>query len=46
MTNNGADFVGWEKIPEHYRRNFSATTKAAMSQFPADWPEIEVRPLT
>jgi hypothetical protein len=42
LTNNGADFLGWEKIPAAYRTEFSKQTEEILSLFPADWPEIEV----
>jgi choline dehydrogenase len=42
LTNNGADYLGWEKIPENVRCNFSPSTQQALSKFPADWPEVEV----
>ncbi|KAF2231595.1 GMC oxidoreductase [Viridothelium virens] len=41
FTNPVADFLGWEKVPQSMRSNFSAQTQAALAQFPADWPEIE-----
>lgn len=34
--------VGWEKIPDAYRANFSSTAQAALAQYPADWPELEL----
>ena len=41
LTNPVADFLGWEKVPESLRSNFSAEAQAALAQFPPDWPEIE-----
>lgn len=41
LTNPVADFLGWEKVPESLRSGFSSESQAALSQFPADWPEIE-----
>jgi hypothetical protein len=43
LTNNGADFLGWEKIPQSLRANFNSQTLKDLAQFPTDWPEIEVR---
>jgi choline dehydrogenase len=40
FTNAGVDYIGWEKIPEPYRSNLSASALADLSQFPADWPEV------
>lgn len=33
--------VGFEKVPESYRKRFSNATLEALAQFPADWPELE-----
>ena len=33
--------VGWEKLPDHLRSNWSAETRDALAAFPEDWPEIE-----
>ncbi|KAK0387323.1 hypothetical protein NLU13_5636 [Sarocladium strictum] len=41
LTSNVADFIGWEKMPEKYRQTWSESTREALSQFPADWPEVE-----
>lgn len=41
FTNAGVDYIGWEKLPEAYRRNFSAQAIEDLSRFPADWPEVE-----
>ncbi|TVY80920.1 Dehydrogenase patE [Lachnellula suecica] len=37
----GADYIGWEKLPEPYRSNLSSTALSELATFPADWPEIE-----
>ncbi|CZR52819.1 related to choline dehydrogenase [Phialocephala subalpina] len=37
----GADFIGWEKLPEPYRSNLSSTSIAELAFFGDDWPEIE-----
>jgi choline dehydrogenase len=39
--NYGAEYIGWEKLPEPYRSDLSATTVSELATFPADWPEIE-----
>lgn len=41
LTNAGADYIGWEKVPEPYRMNLSASALKDLAQFPADWPEVE-----
>ena len=41
FTNPIADFLGWEKVPDSIRQNFTAETQAALTQFPPDWPELE-----
>ncbi|KAF4951454.1 hypothetical protein FSARC_12909 [Fusarium sarcochroum] len=41
LTSNIIEFIGWEKLPEKYRTNFSPETKKAFAEFPADWPEVE-----
>ena len=33
--------TGWEKLPPSSRSNLSATALSDLSQFPADWPEVE-----
>ena len=33
--------IGWEKLPAPSRANFSASTVSDLSNFPADWPEVE-----
>lgn len=38
LTNPVCDYLGWEKAP---RDMISSEAAAALSQFPADWPEIE-----
>lgn len=43
LTNPGADFLAWEKIPQPVRTAFSQETLDKLSQFPPDWPEAEVR---
>lgn len=41
LTSPGVDWIGWEKVPEADRANFTETTNSSLAQFPADWPEIE-----
>ncbi|KAK5991882.1 Patulin synthase [Cladobotryum mycophilum] len=40
-TSNEIEFLGWEKIPEHHRNEFTSSTKKQLDEFPADWPEVE-----
>ncbi|MCJ1355090.1 MAG: hypothetical protein MMC33_005081 [Icmadophila ericetorum] len=42
LTSNGADFIGWEKLPPASRAKLSATALADLASFPADWPENEM----
>lgn len=37
----GADYIGWEKLPEPYRSNLSSTAQNDLARFGPDWPEIE-----
>jgi choline dehydrogenase len=37
----GADYIGWEKLPEPYRSNISSAAVKELAKFPADWPEVE-----
>lgn len=41
LTSNVGEFLGWEKLPEKYRANFSQSTIDALNKFPDDWPEVE-----
>jgi len=41
LTNSGGDVLGFEKLPAAYRKNLSNATLEALSQWPADWPEME-----
>ena len=34
--------TGWEKLPQHLRTTLSPSTIESLSQFPADWPELEL----
>ena len=42
----GAGYFGWEKLPQPYRGNFSASTQASFAAFPDDWPELEWLPVS
>ena len=42
LTNTGADFIGWEKLPSALRRNLANATREGLATFPADWPELEL----
>ncbi len=46
MSIFGGNVVGWAKIPSHERQKLSNQTVAALSQFPADWPELELLPVS
>ena len=41
LTNPVCDFLGWEKVPESIRSSFSRETLQKLSQFPANWLEVE-----
>lgn len=41
LTSPGGEFVGYEKVPQELRANFSESTVKALSALPSDWPEIE-----
>lgn len=41
LSSNVADLLAWEKLPQKYRDTWSASTRDALAQFPADWPEVE-----
>jgi choline dehydrogenase len=40
FINAGADYIGWEKVPERYRSNLSASALSDLAQFPADWQDV------
>ncbi|KAB8304231.1 hypothetical protein EYC80_003649 [Monilinia laxa] len=42
LTSNGADYIGWEKVPSPQRANLSANALHDLSTFPPDWPELEM----
>lgn len=41
LSSNVVEFLGWEKLPDKYRQNFTAATREALSWFADDWPEVE-----
>lgn len=41
LTNTGADYLAWEKIPQVLRSKFTQSSQCALAGFPADWPEAE-----
>ena len=42
LTNLGANYIGWEKLPQHLRANLHTYTRDSLDQgFPPDWPEVE-----
>lgn len=41
LTNNGVDFLGWEKVPQYLRSAFTSDALATLEALPDDWPEIE-----
>lgn len=42
-TNPVTDYLAFEKFPQSSRSGFSFQTEEALSWFPDDWPEVEVR---
>lgn len=42
LTNTGADYFGWEKVPAALESNMSASAKADLATFPTDWPHYEI----
>ncbi|KAL8969550.1 MAG: hypothetical protein Q9197_004271 [Variospora fuerteventurae] len=46
LTIPATGFLAWEKVPPHFRKNLSASTRQALdSMLPADWPELELLPV-
>lgn len=41
LTNNVGDYLGWEKIPDALRSNFSSAARVDLAKFSSDWPEVE-----
>ena len=44
LTIPAPGLIGWEKLPEPQRSNLSTSTRKALDDFPADWPELELIP--
>ena len=42
LSSNVVEFIGWEKVPQKYRNNFTEATIEALSWFADDWPELEL----
>ncbi|KAL2350321.1 oxidoreductase [Cryomyces antarcticus] len=40
LTNTGADYFAWEKVPSSF--NLSSAARSDLASFPADWPNYEV----
>ncbi|RDW65983.1 alcohol oxidase-3 [Coleophoma cylindrospora] len=41
LTNMGADFLAFEKLPKENRANLTTSSQKALTSFAADWPEVE-----
>jgi choline dehydrogenase len=41
LGNPGADLIAFEKLSSPERESLTPTTRAALADFPPDWPEIE-----
>ncbi|KAK7183471.1 hypothetical protein DPSP01_010576 [Paraphaeosphaeria sporulosa] len=41
LSSNVVEFLGWEKLPDKYRQNFTQATRDALNWFADDWPEVE-----
>lgn len=41
LSSNVVEFLGWEKLPEKYRADWSDSTREALSWYADDWPEVE-----
>lgn len=46
LSISSGGIFGWEKLPNATRATLSPSTLAALSQFPADWPELEWLPVS
>ena len=44
LSISSGGIFGWEKLPNATRATLSPSTISALSQFPADWPELEWLP--
>ncbi|KAL8833982.1 MAG: hypothetical protein Q9170_003984 [Blastenia crenularia] len=45
LSSPGGNWVGWEKLPGALRDGLSNATISDLSNFPSDWPEIELLPI-
>jgi choline dehydrogenase len=41
LTNQVADFLGWEKIPQALRPTLGSQALSDLAKYPSDWPEVE-----
>lgn len=41
LTSNSADYLGWEKVPDQYLKDFTPEAKQDLASFSEDWPNIE-----
>lgn len=46
LSISSGGIFGWEKLPNATRATLSPSTLSALSQFPADWPELEWLPVS
>ncbi|KAL9127500.1 MAG: hypothetical protein Q9217_003630 [Psora testacea] len=47
LTIPASGFLGWEKLPERYRKNLTASSRKTLdTSFPVDWPELEYIPIS
>ncbi|KAG9941926.1 alcohol oxidase, partial [Aureobasidium melanogenum] len=42
LTNTGADYFAWEKLPSEYLSRLSSQARTDLAAFPPDWPDYEV----
>ncbi|OJD30259.1 choline dehydrogenase [Diplodia corticola] len=42
LSSNVVELLGWEKLPQELRANFSQSTRDVLAGFPEDWPEVEL----
>ncbi|KAG9962704.1 hypothetical protein KCU61_g4301, partial [Aureobasidium melanogenum] len=42
LTNTGADYFAWEKLPSEYLSKLSQQARTDLAAFPSDWPDYEV----
>ncbi|PYH93936.1 GMC oxidoreductase [Aspergillus ellipticus CBS 707.79] len=45
LTNQGSDYLAFEKLPSKARSRLSASTRRDLSWFPSGWPEAEYIPV-